>query len=275
MNAHGLLNAIFRAVKSESINVFLPWQYNSQTCESFFRMLRSMSTTFSTVVNCSLLDVIHKVKRIQLQENISSLDFSQLGINFNFPRGKYFHASFDIQNDNTASPSPILDKSDMIPSFETIKSIVEQAKTDAYKMITELGIIIEINSADNIQIQSVINQVIDNDNQYSSDEEDSILDESSDESFIINELLKDSRVELDVTEISDVICATSTSDLISLSSIEGTFVFPDNKTTKKQLDETSPFTVIKDSQEKEYVVRKSSICWMFNDKSKKLTREGY
>ncbi|KAL1493721.1 hypothetical protein ABEB36_009415 [Hypothenemus hampei] len=185
---------------------------------------------------------------------MSSLDFSQLGINFNFPRGKYFHASFDIQNDNTASPSPILDNSDMIPSFETIKSIVEQAKTDAYKMITELGINIEINSADNIQIQwSFINQVIDNDNQYSSDDEDSILDESSNESFIINELLKDSRVELDVTEISDIICATSTSDLISLSSIEGTFVFPDNKTTKKQLDETSPFTVIKDSQEKEYV----------------------
>ncbi|KAE8741648.1 hypothetical protein FOCC_FOCC012851 [Frankliniella occidentalis] len=52
--------------------LFIPWLFPSQPCESFFKRARSMSTTFSTVVNCSMLDFIHRVSRIDFQGEIES-----------------------------------------------------------------------------------------------------------------------------------------------------------------------------------------------------------
>lgn len=70
MNAHSIVNLAIKLRNNQQECYFMPTLWSSQPCESLFRQLRSMSTTFSTVVNCSMVDVVHKIKRIQLQAEI-------------------------------------------------------------------------------------------------------------------------------------------------------------------------------------------------------------
>ena len=53
LNAHSLITLLQTARKSG--DNFLPWLHGSQSCEKLFRTLRSMSSTFSTVVNFGIL----------------------------------------------------------------------------------------------------------------------------------------------------------------------------------------------------------------------------
>lgn len=67
MNAHSLIRLIvqFRDDKNLTPDMFTVWNFSSQTCEQFFRATRSLSTTFSTVVNFSMKDIISRLKRIE------------------------------------------------------------------------------------------------------------------------------------------------------------------------------------------------------------------
>lgn len=78
INAHGLLTA---ALKNTTGNALLPWLMSSQGCESLFRELRSMTSTFSTVVNMSILDMMKRLKRLQIihsaADNLSEFEFAR------------------------------------------------------------------------------------------------------------------------------------------------------------------------------------------------------
>ncbi|KAK3918403.1 hypothetical protein KUF71_000975 [Frankliniella fusca] len=64
LNAHGLIQIIRNLRDSGDEELFFPENFDSQPCESFFRTSRSMSSTHSTVVNYSILDFQHKIRRI-------------------------------------------------------------------------------------------------------------------------------------------------------------------------------------------------------------------
>lgn len=49
INAKALLDAIDLLKTLDSPELFLPWLFSSQACESFFRSLRSLSSTYSTI----------------------------------------------------------------------------------------------------------------------------------------------------------------------------------------------------------------------------------
>lgn len=95
INAHGLLNMIFRCMENNDFTTFLTWFLGSQACESFFRDLRSMSTTLSTVVNVSVLEAMQKLRRNDLQEYITTQDFEKFGEKLFFPRTKHLHANYE------------------------------------------------------------------------------------------------------------------------------------------------------------------------------------
>lgn len=66
INAHSMINIIQKLRDCNIPHLFMPPLFSSQPCEAFFRQIRSMSTTYSTIVNCSLLDIIHRIQKIQL-----------------------------------------------------------------------------------------------------------------------------------------------------------------------------------------------------------------
>lgn len=60
LNAHCLTEFMKRQ------ELFLPWLASSQPCEKMFRKLRSLTTTYSTIVNFSVLEVLRRLNRIDL-----------------------------------------------------------------------------------------------------------------------------------------------------------------------------------------------------------------
>ncbi|KYN23201.1 hypothetical protein ALC57_04378 [Trachymyrmex cornetzi] len=68
INAHFLL-MLFQIILSDSnlnSSMCVPWLMSSQPCEQIFRSTRSLTSTFSTIVNFSLNDIMNRIKKIQI-----------------------------------------------------------------------------------------------------------------------------------------------------------------------------------------------------------------
>ncbi|KAJ8685783.1 hypothetical protein QAD02_021576 [Eretmocerus hayati] len=98
VNAHTLFKVVVRCLEIKSFENFLSWLFGSQPVESFFRICRSQSTAFSTVVNCTVHEATHKVSKIKLQRDILIHKFEEDGVKIHFPRNKFLHPSFEQQH---------------------------------------------------------------------------------------------------------------------------------------------------------------------------------
>ena len=69
LNAHAMIVYIMliRDHFHSNWNCFVPWVLGSQTCEKTFRTVRSMSTAFSSTINFSILGLLHRLHRINIQ----------------------------------------------------------------------------------------------------------------------------------------------------------------------------------------------------------------
>ena len=70
LNAHSLISymlSLQNLLPPDSDN-FIPWLLGSQCCEKVFRAARSMSGTFSTIINFGLLGLIRRINRLQIQK---------------------------------------------------------------------------------------------------------------------------------------------------------------------------------------------------------------
>lgn len=72
LNSHALLLAVEKCRSRNSPEAFLPWLYSSQTCEKLFRQIRSMTSTFSTVVNFDMYEIITRLNKIQTINDITN-----------------------------------------------------------------------------------------------------------------------------------------------------------------------------------------------------------
>ena len=121
------------------------WGLGSQSCQGFFsrsrkkKLLRSLVSTYNTVVNFTILEAIQKVQKIQLQADILNFDFESDGETVNFPQSKFLNPSFD-KVDST-SDIPEFTQSEFAElSLASIKKIMLSAKDDAISAINSLGI---------------------------------------------------------------------------------------------------------------------------------------
>lgn len=71
-NAHSMV-FILRYLRNEQLtNLFFPTMFSSQPCESFYRLLRSLTTISSTVVNFDTKGILDRICRIHLMNEISN-----------------------------------------------------------------------------------------------------------------------------------------------------------------------------------------------------------
>ena len=82
LNCHMLLNLVYNVIKGifppESLRI---WLSGSQGCEETFRMLRSMTSTFSTIVNFSIKGIIqriHKLNHLSTVESSETITFPRV-----------------------------------------------------------------------------------------------------------------------------------------------------------------------------------------------------
>lgn len=124
LNAHNLVLIILALGKENKPDQFLPFLYNSQTCEEFFRQIRSFTSTYSTKANCSVKEILERISKIQLLNDITT------NTTFKFPRVRNMHQFSDQINYELPTKG------------EIFKEIVNCQK-DAIKKAIELGMLAE------------------------------------------------------------------------------------------------------------------------------------
>lgn len=72
INGHSLLIFHNYCRDNHHPELFLPSEINSQTCESSFRTLRSLTSTRSTIVNFDMHELLNRSKRLRLEEEAPS-----------------------------------------------------------------------------------------------------------------------------------------------------------------------------------------------------------
>lgn len=122
INAYFLIHLIVKFRDENRKEQFLPIFFSSQTCESTFRQMRSLSTVNWTKVNFSLLELFHSIGRIELLTDIMYHKLENTDIVF--PRIK-----------DKASKVTIFD----LPTNEEIQNILVKSKNDAINDARFLG----------------------------------------------------------------------------------------------------------------------------------------
>lgn len=114
----------------------MPYLFNSQSCESLFRQMRSMTTINYTKVNFSLLELFHLVGKIELLHDIMFFKLS--------------YATF-ARVENKKKDLPVFE----LPTDKKIWNILNTAKNDAMEDLKSFGIY--FTESDNLicEIQSV------------------------------------------------------------------------------------------------------------------------
>ncbi|CAF1133516.1 unnamed protein product [Didymodactylos carnosus] len=133
LNAHNLLYMILlvkqRQLPKEALNVYL---FNSQHCESMFRNTRSLSGTYSTILNFTVADFLRRSQKISVLNRIKCEQLSQQDDNerLSFPiHHKHNH-------DNHPSSIQNLDDIDQLD----IEKIISDAFNQALQLTERLQI---------------------------------------------------------------------------------------------------------------------------------------
>lgn len=122
MNAISLVKLMLHLKESKKEELFLPHLISSQPCESTFRQLRSFTSTYSTVTNCTVKEALSRISKIQLQNEIMHLTSP----NFIYPKlAKQNKESKDYQ----------------LPTETEINDVIAQCKQDAVNMAIKFNLI--------------------------------------------------------------------------------------------------------------------------------------
>lgn len=104
LNAHTLIHLMLYLKNNSLDDWFLPFLFDSQPCESFFRQVRALTSVYHRVANCSIKEIIGRINRIQLLDDIA------VKTDFLFPRMKNKKDSKDQLNFKLPAKGEILKK---------------------------------------------------------------------------------------------------------------------------------------------------------------------
>lgn len=119
LNAHNLIKFLLVCRETCQPEMFLPHLLGSQDCEAFFRNLRSMGSTNYTVVNFTMNELLHKIRRVMKMSHLESM--------YNIVR-----PGAVIKSNKTFVP-------DHLPSNEEIFNIISDVWVQVKKDLQQLG----------------------------------------------------------------------------------------------------------------------------------------
>lgn len=102
----------------------MPFLFDSQACESFFRQVRSLTTVYCRVANCSVKEIVGRINKIQLMNDITNKSC------FEFPRA---------QNTKDFAKK----YSHHLPTKEQIFEEIEQCQQNAIVNAKQIGLLDE------------------------------------------------------------------------------------------------------------------------------------
>lgn len=135
INAHSLVLFMMFLKKNNMDNVFSPEILGSQQCEAIFRQIRSFSSTFSTVTDASICDILQKMSKIQLLNDITHIKLRS----YNFPRiGKPSRSYYPKVDRNGHDVEERIGM--QLPTLPEIIEAIELAKLEAQDYAASLGV---------------------------------------------------------------------------------------------------------------------------------------
>ena len=151
-------------------------------------------------------------------------------------------------------------------SKDASDKVLEKAKRDAFEEISSLGLVVNISACEKPDFTIITDLDLTN--------IDNCCDDACEDSN------NESSIKLDHADHGDSENVSEHSNLIQdstiLTSLKGPVELIKLNETKKlttELNIDSPFTVVTDSFGKESIIRKSSICWLLNKDSSKLSSD--
>lgn len=268
LNAHSMI-VLIKKFTEENLpsDMFLPHLMSSQPCEQLFRATRSMTSTYSTMVNFSMLEILNRLKRIQYIQDIKN----DLQGDFKFSK------KTDTVDEEISCFYPLSDKE--------IETVVLQAQKDAVFTANKMGIKNSHESTLILDLKEV--QKMGCDSIHGDEESDD--DDTSDSGSIVregeeisnvsnmNKLLeafeKNEEDKHDNEEIDD-----HDTDLIQhLTPFKGTVNLKDYKEHMYKdgiaQSSNSPFLKVLLENGTVKTVKKTSLCWLFSDSISKVSTD--
>lgn len=233
-NAHSMVLIILFLRKNNLPELFAPQLFSSQPCESFYRRLRSFCPTFSMTATCSVKGALARVSKAQLLNEISNDNEG----NFVFP-----------QNDRAAkNPKCVTKTSNKLPSQDEIIKTILKSKSDAIKSAVQIGLIDENSESKEKNCSCHVKPCVSN--------------ESNKPQPIKYNAPKGESFELDDETRFNYLFAN-----LSLKNYSSKF-------ENKMLNENSSYVEIPFVKfEGEFIVLKSSLCWLLSKGGNKLSSD--
>ncbi|KAE8746002.1 hypothetical protein FOCC_FOCC007260 [Frankliniella occidentalis] len=243
LNAHALIQGAVM-YRDEDPHLFKPWLCSSQPCESFFRSARSLTSTFSTVINFSILEMLHKIRRI---EYLTNATFKLKG-RYKFPRQMRAFEAIE------KSQCEISD----IPTNEEINFAVQKSLKKANELALKLNLITKpLKVIPPLGILIISN--LDGHNPAGEDDDEDDCDEvaiTGNE----EEILEDSnRASQAMEEFDSDISSDVFDDLTTISA--GCLKTFNNA----QLSPSSSFVKVNNSDGGHCIIKKSTYCWLLSN----------
>ena len=135
LNGHALVNLVMlmRDKIPNGSELFCPWLLGSQPCEQTFRAARSMTGTFSTVINFSIYALLQRLHRLQIQLQLES-EMKETGIQY--PR-VINHVKKSGFSSDTTFPN-LTEVSD-----KAIADTIESVRMEVISVLEDLGILVK------------------------------------------------------------------------------------------------------------------------------------
>lgn len=210
-----------------------PEMLGSQSCESIFRQLRSLSSTYSTVTNCSVLEIIRRMSKIELQNEISHIKLKH----WIFPRiGLPSSSHYDTVDRNGINQ---YENFVQLPSQEEIIKEIELAKLEAMEYAKTISMDVEnIDYKCKFQKKKI----------QPTDETDTNVDIPITENTVQNkdvlQIFKDVNLKQYAIKIDP-----------------------------EKIDETSPYIKVHNKNGEIICIEKHKLCWFLGQTNKKLSSD--
>ncbi|XP_045023267.1 uncharacterized protein LOC123466338 [Daphnia magna] len=128
INAHALVMLITKL--RDTPQLFKPWLFSSQPCESYFKACRSFTPVGSTQLNFTLLDFIYsRCKKVDVALRLTALGHSD---NIVYPR--------HVKNLERYGGSEESFVCNILPSTDEIRVTMDRARIDAKAALMKLGV---------------------------------------------------------------------------------------------------------------------------------------
>lgn len=252
LNAHAMIKLIqkFRNSDVEQNTQFTTWLFSSQPCEQLFRATRSLTSTFSTVVNFSMFEILNRLNKIEAIIKITN----DLRNTFNFPRQ---------QSSKLGTAEQLYLDNDYFPNDISIETTCKAALREAIEDSVSLGI--PCNEHDKESWEKIM--LFEKNIEYTKEDEEHLHINNYDLSS--DPITKDALSRLDdffdpETEIQEQSEEDMTLDNFLDLNLKDHEV--------KVLNTKSPYVEIK-CRDKILTVKKATLCWLFNERTAKLSSD--